>query len=281
MVMARSPLRISSALTVETRRGAFTGKRWMELLAAIGVTHSITAAARTVGLSYKAAWDAIEAMNNLAEKPLVERTVGGKGGGGTRLTARGEQLIATFREVEIENARFVKQLNARIATARSDLTIIQRLGMLTSARNHFAGRIVRIVPGAVNDEVQLQLFGGETIVAIVTRQSVKQLGMKTGGDAVALIKASSVIVASVIVASVIVGVADAAPMQMSARNQLAGTIARISAGAVNTEVVIALAGGNSVAAIITNASAKAMQLRKGKAATAIFKASSVILAVAG
>lgn len=252
----------------------------MELLAAIGVTHSITAAARSVGLSYKAAWDAIEAMNNLAEKPLVERTVGGKGGGGTRLTARGEQLIATFREVEIENARFVEQLNARIATARSDLKIIQRLGMLTSARNHFAGRIVRIVPGAVNDEVQLQLSGGETIVAIVTRQSVKQLGLKTGGDAVALIKASSVIVASVIVASAIVGVADAAPMQLSARNQLAGTIARISAGAVNTEVVIALAGGNSVAAIITNASAKAMQLRKGKAATAIFKASSVILAVA-
>ena len=170
----------------------------------------------------------------------------------------------------------MEQLNARIATARSDLKIIKRLGLLTSARNHFAGRIVRIVSGAVNDEVQLQLSGGETIVAIVTRQSVKHLGLQAGGDAVALIKASSVIVASVIVA-----VADGAPMQLSARNQLAGTISRISAGAVNTEVVIALAGGNSVAAIITNASARQMQLRKGKAATAIFKASSVILAIAG
>src|ERR1700741_1015467 len=103
--MARSPLKIHSALTVETRRGAFTGKRWMALLAAIDSHPSITAAAKSVGLSYKAAWDAIEAMNNLSDRPLVERSVGGKGGGGTRLTARGTQLVATFREVEVENAR--------------------------------------------------------------------------------------------------------------------------------------------------------------------------------
>ena len=268
--VARSPLKVSSALTVETRHGAFTGKRWMQLLAAIGASPSITAAAKSVGLSYKAAWDAIEAMNNLAEKPLVERTVGGKGGGGTRLTARGEQLVATFREVEIENARFVERLNARIAGAGPDLKIIERLSMLTSARNHFAGKVVRIQRGAVNDEVELKLSGGERIVAIVTHPSVQQLGLRKGADAVALIKASSVIVA----------VAGGSPMKLSARNQLAGTISRIVPGAVNSEIVIALAGGNSVAAIITNASAKEMRLAVGAAATAIFKASSVILAVA-
>jgi molybdate transport system regulatory protein len=267
--MARSPLKIHSALTVETRRGAFTGKRWMQLLAAIGANSSITAAAKSVGLSYKAAWDAIEAMNNLSDQPLVERSVGGKGGGGTRLTARGEQLVSTFREVEIENARFLERLNARIAGADQDLQIIERLNMLTSARNHFAGKIVRITPGAVNDEVELKLSGGEHIVAIVTHRSVQQLGLRKNTDAIALIKASSVIVA----------VDDGAPMQLSARNQLAGTISRIVPGAVNSEVVIALAGGNSVAAIITQASAKQMRLAEGRAATAVFKASSVILAV--
>ena len=268
--MARHSLKISSALTVETRRGAFTGKRWMELLMALGDKQSITAAAKSVGLSYKAAWDAVEAMNNLSEKPLVERSVGGKGGGGTRLTARGEQLVATFREVEAENARFVERLNKRIATASQDLKIIERLTMLTSARNHFAGQVVRIEPGAVNDEVELQLSGGDRIVAIVTRQSVEHLGLAVGGDAIALIKASSVIVA----------VESGAPMKLSARNRLTGTISRVTPGAVNTEVVIALAGGNSVAAIITQASANDMRLAVGSAATAIFKASSVILAVA-
>ena len=267
--MARSPLTISSALTVQTRRGAFTGKRWMDLLIAIGDSHSITAAAKTVGLSYKAAWDAVEAMNNLSEKPLVERSVGGKGGGGTLLTSRGEQLVSTYREVAAENIRFMDRLNARIATASGDLKLIERLTMLTSARNHFAGQVVRIVPGAVNDEVELRLSGSDRIVAIITRQSRELLGLKVGDDAIALIKASSVIVA----------VEHDPPMKLSARNQLAGSISRVSPGAVNTEVVIALAGGNSVAAIIARASADDMQLIKGRAATAIFKASSVILAI--
>lgn len=44
------------------------------LLDAIGQTGSITAAAKAVGLSYKAAWDAIDTMNNLAGEPLVVRT---------------------------------------------------------------------------------------------------------------------------------------------------------------------------------------------------------------
>jgi len=142
--------------------------------------------------------------------------------------------------------------------------------MLTSARNHFAGKVTRIKPGAVNDEVELELSGGTRIVAIVTRQSVEHLGLSEHDDAIALIKASHVIVA-----------VDNGPMKLSARNQLAGTISRIVPGAVNTEVVIDLAGGNSVAAIITNASAEELQLTQGSAATAIFKASSVILAVAG
>jgi molybdate transport system regulatory protein len=129
---------------------------------------------------------------------------------------------------------------------------------------------VRIKPGAVNDEVELQLSGGDRIVAIVTHESVEQLGLRKGHDAIALIKASSVIVA----------VAGDAPIKLSARNQLPGTVSRIVPGAVNTEVVIALAGDNSVAAIITNTSAKQLQLAEGKPATAIFKASSVILAVA-
>jgi molybdate transport system regulatory protein len=271
--MTRTPLKIRSALTVETRHGAFSGKRWMQLLAAIGEQPSITAAAKAVGLSYKAAWDAVEAMNNLADATLVERTVGGRGGGGARLTARGEHLVETYRRVAAENARFLQRVNARIAGAGEDLHLIGRLSMLTSARNHFAGKILRVAAGAVNDEVELRLHGGETLVAIVTHRSVEQLGLRKGGEAVALIKASSVIVA------VDVDDGKGKPLKLSARNQLAGTVARIERGAVNTEVVIALPSGNSVAAIVTNASAKALNLAVGQAATAVFKASSVILAV--
>jgi len=261
-------MRIHSSLTVEGTGGMFGSRRWMELLTALGSEASIAAAARSVGLSYKAAWDAVDAMNNLADAPLVERVVGGKGGGGTRLTPDGERLVATWREVEAQNARFVELLNERIAHAGRDIGIIGRFAMLTSARNHLAGRIARITHGAVNDEVELELAGGGRIVAVVTHESTQHMGLAVGGQAIALVKASSVIVGT-----------DLDGVRLSTRNQLPGTVSRVERGAVNTEVVIDVEGGNSIAAIVTNASAQRLALAQGTAATALFKASSVILAV--
>jgi molybdate transport system regulatory protein len=267
--MAEHQFHIRSALSVELGSTTLASRRWIDLLAAIDSTHSITAAAKAVGLSYKAAWDAVDAMNNLADQPLVERSVGGKGGGGTELTVRGRQLIATFRAVEAENARFIAAVNTRVGNSDQDLHIIGRLSMLTSARNQFSGKVVRINQGAVNDEVELALPGGERLVSIVTHESVENLGLKVGRDAIALVKASWIIVA----------VDDGRPMKLSARNRLSGTIKRLTPGAVNTEVVIELKGGNTVAAIITNIAAKDLKLTEGMGASAIFKASSVILGV--
>lgn len=267
--MVKSTLRIRSSLTLETRAGKLAGKRWMELLESVAQTHSISSAAKAVGLSYKAAWDAIEAMNNLSEKPLVKRSKGGKGGGGTRLTKHGQQLVSTFRAVETENTRFLEVLNARIKNLDANLRIIGRLNMLTSARNHFSGKVVRIKKGAVNDEVELALAGGERLVSVVTHESVENLGLKVASPVFALIKASWVIV----------GTRNGPKLKLSARNQLKGVIKRLTPGAVNTEVVIELKGGNSVAAVITNGSAEELKLAVGKRATAIFKASSVILGV--
>lgn len=263
-------MRIQSSLTVEATHGTFGSRRWMELLTAIGSEASIAAAARSVGLSYKAAWDAVDAMNNLADAPLVERVVGGKGGGGTRLTPDGERLVATWREVEAQNARFVEMLNERIAHAGRDLDIIGRFAMLTSARNHLAGRIARITRGAVNDEVELELGGGGRIVAIVTHESTASLGLAPGAQAFALVKASSIILMTA-----------GEGARFSARNQLAGTVSRLIPGAVNTEVVLDLTGGGSIAAIITNESARSLELAEGRTATAMFKASSVIVGVPG
>ena len=126
----------------------------------------------------------------------------------------------------------------------------------------------RVARGAVNDEVELGIAGGQTIVAIVTRESSENLGLAPGRQAFALIKSSSVIVMTA---------GDGA--RLSARNQLQGQVTRLMRGAVNAEVVIALVGGGSVAATITNESADALELAEGGAATALFKASSVILGV--
>lgn len=238
------------------------------LLARIAECGSITRAAKAIGMSYKAAWDAIDTMNNLAGEPLVERLAGGKGGGGTRLTPRGERLVANFRIIEQEHRRFVELLSQQADGIADDYLLVRRMNMKTSARNQFPGRVTQVKQGAVNDEIELQIAGGQRIAAIITRESSDDLGLQTGSEAFALIKASSIIVMT-----------DDDGARVSARNRLAGTISRVQPGAVNTEVVIDLPGSGSIAAIVTNESAKALGLAVGKAATAIFKASSVIIGV--
>jgi molybdate transport system regulatory protein len=246
----------------------FGGQGRVELLAAIGETGSISQAAKAIGMSYKGAWDAIDAMNNLAGEALVERVAGGKGGGGTRLTARGEQLVRNFRALEQVHRQFVEQLNGQAGNLSADLTLISRLNMKTSARNQFFGTVSRVQSGAVNDEIELDIAGGHRIVAIVTHESTASLGLAPGAQAFALIKASSIILMT-----------EGEGARFSARNQLAGTISRLMPGAVNTEVVLDLTGGGSIAAVITNESARSLELAEGRTATAMFKASSVIVGV--
>jgi molybdopterin-binding protein len=67
--------------------------------------------------------------------------------------------------------------------------------MKLSARNILKGKVIKIVRGAVNDEVTIQLSGGDQIVSIITDGSVNSLGLKEGKEAYAVIKASSVMVA--------------------------------------------------------------------------------------
>ena len=67
--------------------------------------------------------------------------------------------------------------------------------MRISARNVLKGKIKKIIPGAVNSEVILELPGGTELVAVITKESVDNLGLKEGKEAFAVVKASSVMVA--------------------------------------------------------------------------------------
>jgi molybdate transport system regulatory protein len=246
----------------------FGGLTRIKLLAAIASCGSITRAAKEIHMSYKAAWDAVDQMNNLAGEPLVERVSGGKGGGGTRLTARGLQLVDNFRTLEREHQRFIEQLGQHPGGLADDFQLIRRMHMKTSARNQFLGTVAQVKAGAVNDEIALDIAGGQRIVAIVTRDSTLELGLVPGAQAFALVKDSSIIL-----------VTDEEGARFSARNRMSGTIARIQPGAVNTEVVLDLGGGATLAAIITNDSREYLALAVGGQASGIFKASSVILAI--
>lgn len=238
----------------------------IELLAAIGETGSISAAARAVGMSYKGAWDAIDAMNNLADEPLVTRATGGRRGGGTTLTPRGQRLVEVFRAMAAEHARFVQQLGAMGEASLRDLQLMRRFMLRTSARNQLAGTVTAIAPGAVNDTVELALASGQRLAVTITRESTRELGLVVGREVIALIKASSVQL----------GRPDATE-QPSARNRLAGTITTIERGDANAEMVVDLDGGGVIVAVMASADMEALALAEGGRTAAIIEASSVLL----
>lgn len=142
--------------------------------------------------------------------------------------------------------------------------------MKTSARNQLAGTVSAVRPGAVNDEIEITLPGGTVIVAVVTHQSARSLGLKAGASAIALVKASHVLLAT--------GLGQA---KVSARNQLHGQVHSVVPGAVNAEVALTLDSGDELVAIITEASVKALGLAPGVKASALIKATDVIVAVPG
>ncbi|HEU5293928.1 MAG TPA: TOBE domain-containing protein [Burkholderiaceae bacterium] len=265
---ANSRLELQGSLWLTIDGESLGGRDRVDLLRAVSQHGSITGAAKAQGVSYKAAWDAIDAMNTLAGQPLVERSAGGRGGGSTHLTARGQRLVDRFEEIDAAHRRFLKLLDDESIDIDQPFSLLKVLNMKTSARNQFVGAVTSLRSGAVNDEVEITLPTGQRIVAVVTQESTQSLGLRTKMTAIALVKASSVVVAT-----------DLDGARVSARNQLAGKVSSVTPGAVNAEVVIDLDGGVSIAAIVTESSVKSLGLAPGKRAIALFKATSVIVAV--
>ena len=237
----------------------------IELLLAVERCGSISKAAKQVGISYKTAWDRIDAMNNLASQPMVTRSAGGARGGGTALTDFGRDIVRGFQALREEHHHFVERLGHRVRSINDVAHFMRSGSMMTSARNQFRGTITDIRVGTVDTQVELGISRDQTVTAIITHDSLDRLGLQIGATAVALVKASSVILST-----------DTA-IATSARNKLTGPIARIVRGSVNSEVTLDLGEGKTVCAVITNVSVEELGLAEGQPACAVFKASSVIL----
>jgi len=261
-----SMLSIKGTLGLEANGRNFGGHDRIELLMKIGESGSIAAAAREVGMSYKGAWEAVDAMNNLAGEPLVLRAVGGRSGGGAVLTPRARRLIEVFQHMEVIHQQFLKQLSSIADNPLSDIELARRFTMKTSARNQLAGKVAAVEHGAVNDVIHLDIQGGQRVVATVTHESAQSLGLGEGKSVFALFKASSVIL----------GVPEGST-RLSARNQLPGQVSYVKRGAVNAEVGVQLDSGNVIVAIITITSLDTLQLEEGAAVVAIVKASNIIV----
>ena len=256
---------------LQLRKGSDSrvGSDRIRLLEVIGERGSISAAAKVLGLSYKGAWDAVQALNNLFERPLVAAQPGGRTGGAAVVTPAGEAVILAFRKVEADLYQVIEQLDRRMADSSDPLeNIIRSLSMKTSARNALRGVVEGVKEGQVNSEVILKISEGVRIVAVITKESVTDLGLEPGSPAMALIKSSFVILAP-----------GDEPVRTSARNCLPGTIIRHETGAVSDEVVLDIGQGKTITATITRGSGEELGLKVGERAQALVKASHVILAV--
>ena len=231
------------------------------LLQHIAEQGSITRAAKSAGLSYKAAWDAIDELNNLAQKPLVERSVGGKGGGGAKLSTEGERVLRLYQRLQALQAQVLEA-----AEDASDLDLLGRLMLRTSARNQLHGKVMAVDSQGRNDLVRLELAEGLTIQAQITHDSTLRLELETGTEVVALIKA---------------GWLDLLAIDQAAtagHNCLSGTIEEIlDAEDGPSEVRIALPNGQTLCALAEPLQLKTRGLTTAKPVLVQFAPSNILL----
>ena len=132
-----------------------------------------------------------------------------------------------------------------------------------SARNKLTGKVISVTEGAVNAIVKLQLAENMVITSTITMEAVKELGLEAGKEATAIVKATSVMIED--------------EKGLSARNRLTGKVIDINEGAVNAIVKLQLASGEVITSTITIEAVKALGLEVGKEATAVIKATSVMM----
>ncbi len=104
-----SEYRIKTRFWIEGKEGTFLGEGRIRLLQAIHETGSITGAAKSLEISYRKAWKMVDIMNEQAKIPLVVRQSGGKSGGGTLVTPKGEHAIATYLAFKSKCNAFIEE----------------------------------------------------------------------------------------------------------------------------------------------------------------------------
>ncbi|MEB5932762.1 TOBE domain-containing protein [Pseudomonas mosselii] len=232
------------------------------LLQHVAEQGSITRAAKAAGISYKAAWDAIDELNNLAAKPLVERSTGGRGGGGARLSTEGERVLRLYQRLQALQAQILES-----AEDSGDLDLLGRLMLRTSARNQLQGRISGLRREGRHDRISLDLGGGLEIEALITRGSTERLELALGATVVALLKAGWVRLLG----------ADETPEPGS--NCLKAKVEEVLIEDGPGEVRLALGNGQTLCAFAEAAWLAQRQVQPGNALWVQFHPSFVLLGV--
>lgn len=250
--MPRSSLHLSQAL------GHQMADKRIDILRRIGEVGSISEAARAAGVSYKAAWQAVETLANLAGQPLVEKAVGGSGGGGAQLTAAGRRVLAAADLLARARTAVLDAMEADGGLGAQGLV---GLGLRTSMRNQLPCTVATLTPTLAGMRVGLVLPDHTLLHARITAESAELLGLQPGAPALALCKATAVHVARTI-----------APAE--GVNVLQGEVVRAMTSADDREVSLVLAPGRQLVGF----AAPALRLKPGQRVMAAVEESAVVIA---
>lgn len=198
--------------------------RRLQVLRALETCGSISQAAREVGVSYKAAWQAIDTLSNLAGVPVVAKSVGGAGGGGARLTQAGQDLLRAAQAMAQARGAVMQHLQTAVP--------VQRLGIQTSMRNQWPCVVQKVELAGPLALVHVQSTHGDLFVtARITAESAQLLGLQAGMSVLAMCKATAV------------EVSDAAAMQATTSNTWQGKATHVTQGEIGDEISLQMAPG--------------------------------------
>ncbi|XKM14406.1 TOBE domain-containing protein [Orbaceae bacterium ac157xtp] len=180
-------------LTLKLGDKLFADRRRVALLKAINETGSLSQAASKIGMSYKAAWDALNEINQLSSKPFVITATGGKGGGGSKLSAYAERFITLYELLTKIQQNAFNVLNDDSVELDDVLKVAAKLSLQTSARNQLFGTVKAINVTEVAGFVDVLLSDNKTVLsAYVTHASIERLGLKPNKSVILLIKAPQI-----------------------------------------------------------------------------------------
>ncbi len=261
-----SSLKIDALLALRGNGRLMIGRERIALLESVAELGSISKAAKTTGLSYKTAWEAVNAINNLLPVPVFLTKAGGAAGGGAEVTPEGRRLIETFHRLEARLSKISSLIAAEGLDGQEDV-LLWSLGNKISARNIFQTTVLSLNKTAVDVELKLQLSHGHAITALVTNAACEDLALVEGRRTLAIVKAP------------FVRILPPKVQPDGASNWFEGTISRRTDAEHNCEFLLDIGYGKTLTAVVPIASVAKMELVEGGAATAHFDANHVILAV--
>jgi molybdate transport system regulatory protein len=258
--------KIDAFLVLRSGGRLLVGRDRIRLLEAVVEHGSITKAAKVTGFSYKTAWEAVDAINNLLPTPAFITRAGGRVGGSAEVTEEGRRLIATFHRLE-DRLTSISSMIAEEGLDGIEDALHWTTGFKISTRNVFRTEVTQVRRWPVDVEIALKVSEENSIHAIVTNGATEELGLVPGRRVLALVKASFIH---------LVPLAQASSVR---RNLFRGVVKRRVDAELNSEVLLDIGNGKTMVAVVPRHRVEDLGIAEEAEAAATFDPNHVILAV--